>query len=154
MTPNKTPRAALEDIRVPVKLKLAALWTSLMFCYVYGDYFGLFQPGYLQSMLQGRMGPLGPTTEGVLLGTAALMAVPSLMIFLSLALALGPTVNRALNIVLGLLYAGVMLVSMPGAWAFYLFLGVIEVALSLLIVWQAARWPRRAPGSQAGRPLA
>ncbi|WP_237561444.1 DUF6326 family protein [Frateuria defendens] len=135
-----------------MKLKLAALWTSLMFCYVYGDYFGLFQPGHLQSMLQGRMGPLGPTTQGVLLGTAALMAVPSLMIFLSLAL--GPTVNRALNIVLGLLYAGVMLVSMPGAWVFYLFLGAIEVVLSLLIVWQAARWPRRAPGSQGDRPLA
>lgn len=141
MSSKKTASSALEDIRVPVKLKLSALWASLMFCYIYGDYFGLFQPGNLQSMLQGQMGPLGPTTQGVLLGTAALLAVPSLMIFLSLVLK--PAVNRVVNIVLGLFYTGIMLVSMPGAWAFYIFLGVIEIVLSLLIVWYAVKWPRQ-----------
>ena len=29
----------LEDIKVPVKLKLAALWASSMFLYIYVDYF-------------------------------------------------------------------------------------------------------------------
>ncbi|WP_267225520.1 DUF6326 family protein [Dyella silvae] len=132
----------LEDPKVHVKLKLAALWTSLMFCYIYGDYFGLYKPGTLQSILQGQMGPLGPVTEGVLLGTAALLAVPGLMIFLSLVLK--PVLNRLVNMVLGAFYAAIMLVSMPGAWMFYIFLGVIEIALSLLIVWYAWRWPRQA----------
>lgn len=27
----------LDDVPVPIKIKLAALWTSVMFCYVYGD---------------------------------------------------------------------------------------------------------------------
>lgn len=142
MNTQRSTKGALEDLKVPVKLKLAALWTSLMFLYIYGDYFGLFQPGNLQDMLQGKMGPLGATTQGVLLGTSVLMAVPSLMVFLSLVMK--PGLSRVLNIFLGLLYAIIMLVSMPGAWTFYLFLGVIEVALSLLIVWHAWKWPRMA----------
>lgn len=129
----------LEDIKVPLRLKLSALWASLMFCYIYGDYFGLYQPGNLQDMLRGQMGPLGPTTQGVLLGTAVLMAIPSLMVFLSLVL---PAVlSRWFNVVLGVAYAIIILVSMPGAWVFYQFLGVLEAALSLLIAWQAWRWP-------------
>ena len=130
----------LEDVRIHVRFKLAALWASLMFCYVYGDYFGLYQPGTLRGMLDGRMGPLGPTTQGVLLATSLLMAIPSLMVFLSLVL---PAVLcRWIQVVLGTAYALIMLVSMPGAWLFYLFFGAIEVVLSASIVWYAWRWPK------------
>ena len=130
----------MEDVRIHVRFKLAALWASLMFCYVYGDYFGLYQPGTLRGMLDGRMGPLGPTTQGVLLGTSLLMAIPSLMVFLSLVL---PAVLcRWIQVVLGTAYALIMLVSMPGAWLFYLFFGAIEVVLSASIVWYAWRWPK------------
>ena len=65
---SKTERPALEDFKINVKLKLAGLWTAVMFCYIYADYFGLFVPGRLQHMLEGRMEPLGPTTQGVLHG--------------------------------------------------------------------------------------
>jgi Family of unknown function (DUF6326) len=129
----------LSDIKIHVKWKLSALWTSVMFCYVYGDYFGLYRPGKLQMLLDGRM-PIGPTTQRVLLGTAALMAIPSLMVFLSLVLR--PKVNRWVNIVFGVLFTVIMLITMPGAWAFYIFLGIIEVVLTALIVWYAWTWPR------------
>jgi hypothetical protein len=129
----------LEDTRVSVKVKLSALWASVMFCYVYGDYFGLYKPGKLRAMIEGLMGPLGPTTQGILLGTSILMSIPALMVFLSLVLR--PNVNRWANIVIGLLFTLIMLVTMPGAWLFYVYLGVVEVALTLLIVWTAWRWP-------------
>ena len=45
---------AFDDIRVHVRLKLVALWSSLMFFYIYADYFQLWQPGHLQGMLEGR----------------------------------------------------------------------------------------------------
>ena len=45
--------------QVPVRIRLAALWASLTFCYLYGDYFGLYRPGKLQGMLAGA-GPVGP----------------------------------------------------------------------------------------------
>ena len=44
--------------------------------------------------------------------------------------------------VLALLYAGIVGLTMLGSWAFYLFFSAIEIVLSLLIVWQAWRWPR------------
>ncbi len=34
----------LEDFKVNVKIMLSALWTSVMFCYIYGDYFELYVP--------------------------------------------------------------------------------------------------------------
>jgi hypothetical protein len=129
----------LVDIKLHVRFKLSALWTALMFCYIYGDYFGLYVPGKLQGMLGGK-GPVGPVSESTLVGTALLLAVPGLMVFLSLLLP--PRLCRWLNIGLGLFYTAIMLLTMPGAWWFYIVLGVIEVALSLLIVVMAWRWPR------------
>lgn|SRR5690242_3059745 len=135
--------SVLEDIQVPVKLKLAALWTSVMFLYIYADYFGLFVPGALQSMLDGRMGPLGPTTQGVLIGTSVMLAVPSLMIFLSVALK--PGLNRWLNVVMGVVYTLIICITM-WSWYFYVVYGVLEITLTVLVVWYAWTWPRQATG--------
>ena len=85
----------LEDIKVPVRLKLSAALAALMFCYIYGDYFGLYQPGQLQGMLRG-VGPLGPTSQGSLVAVSILMAVPSLMVLMPIVLP--PTFNRWTNI--------------------------------------------------------
>jgi len=79
-------------------------------------------------------------SEASLVATALLLAVPGLMVLLSLVL--WPRLCRWTNIVLGLFYSAIMLLTMPGAWWFYITLGVIEVLLSLLIVACAWRWPR------------
>ncbi|WP_426702730.1 DUF6326 family protein [Rhodanobacter sp. Col0626] len=129
----------LGDIKVHVRFKLSALWAALMFCYIYGDYFGLYVPGKLQGILGGK-GPIGPVSESSLVATALLLAVPGLMVFLSLVLP--PRLCRWLNIALGLFYTAIMVLTMPGAWWFYITLGVIEVALSLWVVAYAWRWPR------------
>ncbi len=129
----------LDDRPVHVRLKLAALWAAAMFCYIYGDYFDLFRPGKLASMLAGRT-PVGPTTQGLLLGFAVMMTIPSLMVFLSLVLP--PRVNRWANIVVGLIYTAIMAMIVPSAWRFMQFLGLIEIALTLSIVWHAWTWPK------------
>lgn len=131
----------LDDIKVHVRMKLSALWASVMFCYVYGDYFLLYQPGKLEDVIAGNTAPLGPTTQGVLLFTSVSMAIPAAMIFLSLALKAG--LSRWANVVLGALYTAFVLLTMPGAWAFYLFLGSVDVILTSLIVWYAWTWPKR-----------
>jgi hypothetical protein len=136
----KKTGTALEDIKIHVKLKLSALWASVMFCYIYADYFGLYVPGALPRMLEGKMGPFGPTTQGVLVGTSVMMAVPSVMIFLSLALK--PKLNHWLNIILGALYTVIILITMWD-WAFSIFWGIIEVILTALIVWYAWKWPKQ-----------
>jgi len=139
----KNAGTALDDIKIDMKIKLSALWASVMFCYIYADYFGLYVPGALQGMLNGKMGPLGPTTQGVLLGTSIMMAIPSVMIFLSVALK--PTLNRWLNVIFGVIFTVIILITMWGAWRFYIFWGVIEVALTGLVVWYAWKWPGHQP---------
>jgi len=130
----------LDDLKVHVKLKLSALWAALMFCYIYGDYFGLYVPGQLKGMLAGQ-GPIGPVSQGTLVITSVLLAVPGIMVFLSLVLA--PNLNRWLNIVLGAFYIIVMLLTMPGAWLFYILLGIIEIAIGALTIWYAWSWPKQ-----------
>ena len=130
----------LEDSKIPIRLKLSALWTALMFCYVYGDYFGLYLPGQLKSMLEG-IGPIGPTNQVSLAAVSVLMLIPSLMTFLPLVLP--ASLNRWLNMVLALTYAVIVILTMPGSWFFYLILSVVEILLSLLIAWSAWHWPKR-----------
>ena len=130
----------LDDFKVHVRLKLSALWCSVMFCYIYGDYFELYQPGKLQEMLSGRTA-LGAVTQGALMGMAAVMAVPSLMIFLSLILP--PAANRWINILLGAVYSVIMLLAMQNSCRFYVLLGLIEIVLTLLIIWYAWTWPKQ-----------
>ena len=145
-------QTVLQDFKAPVKLKISLLWAALMFCYVYGDFFGLFIPDRLAEMNKGVIGPLGQATPAVLVGVSVMMAIPSLMVFLSLALP--PPASRWANVMFGGIYTGIMLLTMlPGAPPFYLFLGIVEVGLSLMILWYAWTWPRadseRAPVAQA-----
>jgi hypothetical protein len=135
-TINKT--TGQDDVRIPVKMKLSALWAALMFLYIYADHFSLFRPGLLEEMMGGRMGPF-PVTQGSLLTAAILMLVPALMVFLSLALKTRGA--RWANIILGLVYTAVNIGNLVGeTWAYYLLFGIVELALTLLIAGYAWRW--------------
>jgi len=130
---------ALHDVKIHVRFKLAALWSALMFCYVYGDYFGLYVPGKLKGMLEGR-GPFGPVDQSSLVIASLMLALPGLMVAASLLVP--ARVIRVLSIVLGVFYAVIVALTMPGAWWFYLTLSAIEILLSLAIAAVAWRWPR------------
>jgi hypothetical protein len=93
-------------------------------------------------MLEGKIQPLGPVTQGVLLGTSVMMAVPSVMVFLSLVMK--PRINRWANIIFGAIYTLIMLLVIQGTWTFYRFFGIVEILLTSTIVWQAWKWPRNA----------
>jgi len=139
---------ALADIKVHVRFKLSALWAALMFCYIYGDYFGLYVPGQLQGMLDGH-GPIGTVSQSSLVATSILLAIPGLMVFLSLVLP--AMLCRWGNVVLAAFYVAVMIMTMPGAWSFYVLLGVVEIVLGVLTIWYAWAWPKQA-ASGAGSP--
>jgi hypothetical protein len=127
-----------EAVRMPVQVKLSALWASLMFLYIYADIFSLYKPGQLEEVMAGRMGPL-PVTQGSVLAAAVLMLIPALMVFLSLALK--PGAARWANIVLGLLFTAVNVGNLVGeTWAFYILYGIVEMAITLLIVGYAWKW--------------
>lgn len=135
-TINKTTEKTIG--KIPVQMRLSALWAALMFLYIYADIFSLYKPGQIEEVMAGRMGPF-PVTQGSLLTAAILMLIPALMVFLSLALK--PVVARWANIILGLLYTVVNIGNLVGeTWAFYILFGLVEVALTLLIVGYAWKW--------------
>ncbi|MFS1525239.1 hypothetical protein ACL7TT_14205 [Microbulbifer sp. 2304DJ12-6] len=45
-------KTILKDIKILTRIKLSALWTSVMFCYIYDDYLELNVPGKMQNMLR------------------------------------------------------------------------------------------------------
>ena len=131
----------LEDRKIDIKVKLSSLWVAVLFCYIYGDYFSLYAPYKLENMLAGYLVLKFPATQSILLASAILMAIPSLMVFLCMVLP--PKLNRLINIILGVIYTVVMLLTMLTIqWPFYLFLGLVEIALTLLIAWYAYNWPK------------
>lgn len=135
----------LQDFQAPAKVKLALLWTSLMFLYIYNDYFSLYLPGTVERMAAGRIGPLGEATERVLVAVSTVLAIPALMIFLSVSLP--PTASRWLNILFGIVYTVIEALTLSRSALFYRTVVVLEIALTLLVVWYALRWPRPAsPG--------
>ena len=136
----------MADVKINVKMKLSALWAALMLLYIYADHISLFRPGQLEEMAAGRMGPFA-VTQGSLLTAAILMLVPALMVFLSLALQ--TRVARWANIILGLVYTAVNIANLVGVtWVYYLLFGIVELVLTLLIVWHAWQW--RNPEGRAG----
>ncbi|MBS0424014.1 MAG: hypothetical protein JSR71_06220 [Proteobacteria bacterium] len=130
-----------EDYAINIKLKLSALWASVMFLYIYGDYFELYVPKKIESLLNGQN--MLNTPYKLLFATISL-ALPSLMIFLSIMIK--PKWNRVLNISIGIfltLFTLLVGVSSFTEWRiFYVMLALLESIITSTIVWIALHWPR------------
>ena len=140
MKTELTNTKLLEDVKINTKVKLSALSTALMFCYVYADIMGFYAPGNIEELITGEVAGIQMTQE-LLIGSAILMAIPSLMIFLSLIFK--AKVNRIVNILAGIAYIGVLASTLftgrnPG---YYMIFALLEAILLALIVWHAWRWP-------------
>ena len=139
-TNNKTTRI-LEDAKINVKIKLSILWATVMFIYIYVDIFRFFQPGELEHILEGKVW-IFEITQTWALSAMIMMTIPSLMVFLSLALK--AKWNRWTNIIMGILHIAIAIGNVIGeTWAYYIFGGIVEVVLLSLIVWYAWKWPKQ-----------
>ncbi|HEU0088198.1 MAG TPA: DUF6326 family protein [Pseudonocardiaceae bacterium] len=141
---NPPSQSTLEDLRMPVRAKLAAAWTSFMFLYIYVDYFHLHKPGVIDNLRAGVVFEydISPTLLTIMLAS---VAIPALMVMLSITLP--ARVNRATNLVFALLYIPYSVVNAVGEswdWAFFYGLSIgLEVLLLAFILRSAWTWPRR-----------
>lgn len=142
-TNTKHPKI-LEDVKVNIniKIKLSALWIALMFCYTYADTLGFYAPVNLEELISGEIAGI-QMTQGLLVGSAILMLVPSVMVFLSLVLK--AKANRLVNIIVGIVYLGVLGSTFftgrnPG---YYLLFATVKALLLILVIWFAWKWPKR-----------
>lgn len=138
---KKVPQKALEDIKLNVKLKLAVLWASFMFLYIYVDYFTLYMPSKIENILKGKVFVFD-ITPGFIMTALGLSTIPMLMIFLSVALP--AKVNRWTNIMVAIVHIPYMLFNLTGvAWMHMYFAALVEVVLLLLIIRYAWKWPKQ-----------
>jgi hypothetical protein len=127
------------DPWISPRLKISALWASMLFVFVYVDLFGLFRADVRADIEAGRMAGTS-IDQAFLLGVTAFVALPSLMVFLSLVLPV--RVGRVANIVLAVLYAVTIAGGAVGGWGYYLLGSALEVALLAGIVLYAWTWPK------------
>ncbi len=131
----------LEDFKVNIRLKLSALWTAVMFCYIYGDYFELYVPRKVEGLLNGQNMLDSPMK---LFMATFILTLPALLIFLSLMLS--PKLTKWLNIGVGIFFTLFTLlvgISSMSEWRlFYVFLSFLESGITLIIVWQAWKWEK------------
>ena len=131
----------LENQKVNIKIKLAALWASATFCYLYGDYFELYTPDKVNSLITGDNVMDTPAT---LLLASIVLAIPSVMVAASVLL--NSKINRILNIIFGTIFTIMQVLigifSTNEWYLFYVFLAFLESIITAIIVWYAWKWPK------------
>ena len=134
-----TANTNLEPFTVNVRLKLSALWTSMLFVFAYVDLFSLYRRDFRADLEAGEVVGF-KINQAFLLGTTVYVVLPSLMVFG--ALVLRARVARITNLVLATVYVTTIVAGSIGEWAYYIFGSVIEVALLAAVLYYAWTWPR------------
>jgi hypothetical protein len=126
---------------VPQQLKLAAAWTSFMCLYIYVDVLGLYKPGAVADILDGRVFTFD-ITQTFSVSALAASAVPTMMILLSTTLP--PRANRTTNLVVAALLIPWMAFNLAGGeWIVYYGLGfALEMVVLGFILRSAWTWTR------------
>ena len=119
------------------RIKLSALWVSLMLTYLLGDVLRIFSGDFVAGEVGGMQ--IG---QGLYLGLAAFMVIPVVMVFLSLTLKYA--VNRWANIILPVVFFVLNAIGLPTYPSLYdQFLIVVGLVFNVLTVWVAWRWARQ-----------
>lgn len=144
MPSNNNTSTALIDYKVNVRIKLSALWATLMALYIYADYFQLMTPGAIEGM-QSLESPVGPITPTLLVIFSVILIIPALMIFLSLSLP--PIVAKWLNLIFPVIYATMSVLIIVGglgtAWQMsFVLYNIIELFVMITAFITALKWPR------------
>ena len=119
---------------VNVPIKLSGLWVALMLTYLLGDVLRIYSGDLKVGEIGGKQ-----MTQEMWLGIAILMAIPIVMVFLSLTLK--QPVNRWVNIVVAVFFFIFNLIGLPTYPSAYdKFLIVVGLVFNALTVWHAWQW--------------
>jgi hypothetical protein len=121
-------------VMTDTRIILSGIWVALMLTYLWGDVLRIFagdvEPGKLQGGVQA--------TQGMWLGIAAIMLVPTLMVVLTLIIPY-PAV-RWINIVVAIIIIIFNLIGLPYKGAYDNFLIFVSFVFNALTIWYAWRW--------------
>jgi len=127
------------DSWINPRVKIAALWASMLFVFVYVDLFSLYRADVRADIEAGEVAAFS-IGQGFLLGVTAYVMLPSLMLFLSLVLPV--RVTRMANIVIAAVYLPTIVGSAVGEWNYFILGSAVEAALLGGIVYYSWTWPK------------
>ncbi|MBB5233971.1 DUF6326 family protein [Deinococcus budaensis] len=140
--------SAPKDPPIPVRVKLAAAWTSFMFLYVYVDILNFYKPGVVDGILAGLIWKFD-ISSALLTIFLVSVSIPAMMVWLSMTLPV--RVNRATNLVVASLLIPYSVFNAAGAtWEWAAFYGLsigLEVLLLASILRSAWTWRRPHEGA-------
>jgi Family of unknown function (DUF6326) len=138
-TPTGASGTKLQPSPVNVRIKISALWASMLFVFAYVDLFSLYRPDFRADIEAEQVAGFA-VNQAFLLGTTAYVVIPSLMVFC--VLVMRPRLNRILNIALAVLYAVSIVAATIGEWSYYVLGSIIESVLLAAVVFYAWTWPK------------
>lgn len=119
---------------VDMPIKLSGLWVALMLTYLLGDVLRIYSGDLKVGEIGGKQ-----MTQAMWLGIAILMAIPIVMVFLSLTLQ--QPVSRWVNIIVAVFFFIFNLIGLPTYPSAYdKFLIVVGLVFNALTVWYAWQW--------------
>ncbi len=131
---NKKTARSIEDVQI----KLSALWVALMLTYQQGDVLRLMSGDF---MVGDDLGGL-QATQIMWLAMTILMAIPIVMVFLSLSLKY--KANRWANIILSIVFFVLNLIGLPTYVSLFdQFLIVLGLVFNVMMIWHAWKWPKQ-----------
>ncbi|MHC2998543.1 hypothetical protein OB08_04745 [Microbacterium sp. HJ5] len=142
------------DHPLPVRVKLAAAWTSFMFLYVYVDVLNFYKPGVVDGILNGFIWKFDISSMLLTIFLVS-VSIPAVMVLLSVTLP--AQVSRVTNLVVASLLIPYSLFNAAGTsveWIpFYAISIGIEVLILGFILRSAWTWARAtgASGAQTAR---
>ena len=118
------------------KLKLSALWVTLMLTYLLGDVMRIFSGDFVAGEMVDVQG-----SQALYLGMAILFVIPILMVFFSLTLKY--KANRSVNFIFPSLFFIINLIGLPGYESYYdQFLILVGLVINLLSIGYAWKWEK------------
>jgi len=134
-----TTTGDFDDATVNVRAKIAALWASMLFVFVYVDLFSTYRADFRADLDAGKISGF-TVNQTFLFATTAFVVIPSLMVFLTLVLR--PRIDRIANLALSGVYTLIIIGGAVGEWSYYLLGSVVEVVLLAGVGYYAWTWPR------------
>ena len=120
-----------------VKIRISVLWIFVTLAALITTILYFIEPGILEGIIAGEI--LGTQVSHELLLIAALERLgPLIMAFLTVTLK--NSINRWANIILGIVYTLLNIVSMIGASPQMILMWISATVATVLIVWYAWKW--------------
>jgi len=130
----------LDEQVVNTRIKIAGLWTSMLFVFAYVDIFAFFRKDILEGALAGKVGEFD-ANQVFFVFTTVYILIPCLVLFLTLVLK--AKTSRIVNITTSAIYVLTIIGAAAGeTWTYYLLGSAVEVLLLVSIIWFSVKWPK------------